>query len=295
MKDLFGADIQAKEAFLSIYCDERKIDSQAHPNRESWVYITLLIIPDSKKLEVLEILNKHRNNKDVRYYGELKFRKIDKTSRISTITRLAKLWLQEIINDTNKCFYFKVFGIKKDNLLFELFGAGTTSKGKYATIYNRFFRTAFLSAINSYFPREEYEKITISGLFHDSQGRLEAHEFFPWHLPYKVTDGRVDFKSDQFCFIDSNHRAEPKYKDDSQFIQLADLLVGSVSHCLDLPTQSSKGKNEIAEVILPLLKEMLGSVYSKVSQFEYFRKYDVSFYPSKKLTLEQFSDDADRA
>ena len=138
MKDLFGADIQGKEISLSIYCDERIIDSQKHPNKENWIYIALLMVPDSKKSEVLDILYKHREINE--YYRELKFHKL--TSHSSTITRLAKLWLREIVNDTNKRFYFKVLGIKKDNLLFELFGADSTPKGKYANIYNRFFTAA---------------------------------------------------------------------------------------------------------------------------------------------------------
>ena len=293
MKDIFGTDIHSKEISLSIYCDERKINGCQHPNNENWLYIALLIVPDSKKSEVLATLNKHRG--DTNYYYELKFRKLNKPSCISTIARLAELWLKEVIWDTNKRFYFKILGIKEDNLLFELFGGDASSKGKHENIYNRFFRANFLGALNSYFPQEEYAKITISGLFHDRQGRLEAHEFFPWHLCYKVSDERVNFLSDQLCFIDSDHRAEPKHKDCSQFIQLADLLVGSISHCLDLPAQSSEGKDEVAKVILPLLKEILGGVYSKRSRFDYFRKYDVSFYPSKKLTLEEFYNDADRA
>ena len=179
MKDMFGADMQEEGISLSIYCDDRKIDGQQHPNNESWLYIALLIIPDSKKAEILDVLNKYRNNKDIKYYGELKFHKLNKTSRISTIARLAKLWLQEVIDDSNKRLYLKILGIRRDNLLFELFGSDDSSRGKYANIYNRFFRAAFLGALNSYFPREKYENITISGLFHDRQGRLEAHEFFP--------------------------------------------------------------------------------------------------------------------
>ena len=295
MKDLFGAEIPAKEISLSIYCDERRIDSIRHPNRENWTYITLLMIPDSKKSDVLSVLNGYRGNKGIEYYSELKFHKLIKGSRISKIARLAKLWLHEITNDTNKCFYFKVFGIKMDNLLFELFGAGTASRGKYASIYNRFFRTAFLSALNSYWPQAEYEKIVISGLFHDKQGLLEAHEFFPWHLCYKVSDERISFKSSRVSFIESDHSDEPIFTGDSHFIQLTDLLVGSISHCLDLPTRFNEGKNEVAKVILPLLADILGNVYSKRSRFDYFRKYDVSFYPSKKLTLEEFSSDVDRA
>jgi len=171
-------------------------------------------------------------------------------------------------------------------LIFEVFGADKSFSKKYANIYNRFFRTAFLGALNSFFPNEKYEKVTISGLYHDAQGLLEAHDFFPWHLCYKLSDEHINFKSNQFCFVNSDHRIEPNYKDESQLIQLADLLIGSVSHCLDLPTQSNRAKNEVAKMVLPIIKR---------SRSEYFRKYDISFYPSKRLTLEEYSNDIERA
>lgn len=295
MKDIFGTDVQPKEISLSIYCDERRIDTHSHLDRGDWIYIALLVIPDSQKSEVLDVLNRCRNRDDIKCYSELKFHKLRKTGDSSAITRLAKLWLQEIVYDNNRRFYFKILGIRKDNLLFELFGGESTSKGTYANIYNRFFRTAFTGALNYFFPQGEYEKVVISGLFHDRQGELEAHEFFPWHLCYKVSGGRICFTSERFCFIESDHKVEPKHKDDSHLVQLVDLLVGSVSHCLDLPTHSNKGKNEVAKVILPLLKDILESVYSEKSRFDYFRKYDVSFYPSKRLTLSEFSNDVSRA
>lgn len=292
-KDLFGVDIPPKEISVSVYCDERMIDAKVHPNKESWVYITLLVVPDSKKSDVLTMLNRHRA--DIKHYGEVKFHKLRKGSHISTIARLAKLWLQEITNDANMCFYFKVFGIKRDNLLFELFSTETDPAEEYGNIYNRFFRMTFLGALNSYWSREEYKKVVVSGLFHHKQRILEAHGFFPWHLCYKVSNERIAFQSNQFVFIESDHNVEPNYKDDSQFIQLADILVGSISHCLDLPTRSNVGKNEVAKVVLPLVRDILGNVYSKRSCFDYFRKYDVSFYPSKKLTRAEFSNDVTRA
>ena len=39
MKDIFGADVHEKELSLSVYSDERKIDSCQHPNGENWIYI----------------------------------------------------------------------------------------------------------------------------------------------------------------------------------------------------------------------------------------------------------------
>ncbi len=188
MKDFFGTEISPKNICLSVYSDERIVDSKQHPNEEHWNYITILMIPDTKKTDLLAVLNKHRDRRDVRYQSELHFHKLDKGSEISSVTRLAKLWLKEIVNDTDRRLYFKVLGIKRDNLAFERFGPGDTHYGKYATIYNRFFRTAFLGAVNLYCPKHEYKTVTITELYHDKQGRLEEHNLFPWHLPFKVAD-----------------------------------------------------------------------------------------------------------
>jgi len=292
LKDMFGDEISAKQTALSMYCDERIIDGKQHPNGESWIYALLLIIPIHKKQEVLDVLHLHRE--DIQYYGELCFHRIDKSSSISKSTRLSKKWLEEVVNDSNKRFYFNMLGIRKDNLLFELFGPGTSPKGKYANIYNRFFRTAFLAAINSFFPSEEFETITIEEMFHDKQGLLESHDVFPWHLKQKVSSKHITFTASDICFIESNHNDEPLYKEESHFIQLADILVGAISHCLDLPTETSEGKNEVAQVILPLIKDILGNVYSNKTRFDYFRKYHISFFPSKKLTAIEFANDLER-
>lgn len=162
MKNLFGNDTKIREIPISIYCDERKIDKKQYADKESWIYIALLIIPDSKKQGLLETLNGHRENREVMYNHELKFHNL---RNIGRATRLAKLWLQEITYNADDRFYFKVLGIKKDNLLFELFGPGINPKGKYANIYNRFFRTAFTGALNLFFPMDKYENILISGFF----------------------------------------------------------------------------------------------------------------------------------
>lgn len=295
MKDLFGTEILPKDICLSVYSDERTVDSKQHPYKEHWTYITLLMIPDTKKTGLLAVLNKYRDNRDVRYHDELHFHKLDKGSEISPATRLAKLWLEEVVNDTDRRLYFRVLGIKRDNLAFQRFGLGDTHYGKYGNIYNRFFRTTFLGAVNSYWPKHKYKTVTIAELYHDKQGRLEAHNFFPWHLPLKVSDKRIDFKTDRFCFVESNHREEQTHQGESHFIQLTDVLAGSISHCLDLPTKSSKGKNEVARVILPMLREILSDSYPKGSVFRCFRKYDVSFYPSRKLTVEQLNNDCARS
>ena len=102
MKDLFGNEITEKTISLSVFCDERKIESCYHQLNENWLYISLLIIPSFKKDEILEKLKKHRQNENYEY--ELSFRKIDKPSLNSRVTRLAKLWIKDVVGDINKVF-----------------------------------------------------------------------------------------------------------------------------------------------------------------------------------------------
>ncbi len=282
MKDIFGNEITERTASLSVFCDERKIESCYHQLNENWLYISLLIIPTFKKTEILEKLGKYREDENYPY--ELSFRNIDAPSRNSNLTRLAKLWIKEVVEDLNKCFYFSILGINKDRLLFELFGEKGDRGGREENIYNRFFRANFKGAINLLFPENEYEKIVISELFHDKQGRLEAHSYFPWHLISKVSDDRISFGSNTFRFIDSDNMLEPVYKDESHFIQLADILVGSFSHCLDLPAPYSEGKKEVAKIALPLLENIVNGVYIKD------RWYSISFFPSRKLSWEEYLD-----
>jgi hypothetical protein len=277
MKGLFGDEVINRQVTISVYCDERKVDGCQHPLGENWVYVSLLIVPDDKKAEVLEVLNRHRTTEEYDY--EIKFRKIRRPSGKSKITKVARLWLNEITNDPRNRFYFKVLGIRKDNLLSKLFGA-PDSIGIDDNIYNRFFRAAFLGALNSYFPREQYDKVIITHLFHDRHGGLERHQYFPRHLFSKLGEKRVVFSNTEVKFVDSNHKREVGYQNESHFIQLADILVGSLSHCLDLPSDSNDGRNEIGRVQLPFLRNLM---HLSSGKYQYFRKYDISFFPLRKL------------
>jgi len=203
------------------------------------------------------------------------------------MTKLAKLWLNEIVNDTYRRFYFKVLGIYLDNLLFELFGGKNSLKSIYGTVYNRFFRTTFKGALNLYYPPKAYNEIIVSGLFHDKQGELETHKYFPTHICRVMEDNRVHFNLDKVCFVESNHNDEPNYKGESQLIQLTDILAGSISQCFDLSSLDD-GKNEVAKVILPLLKRIMEQKPRRRSRYDFFHKYDVSFFPRDKLTKDEF-------
>lgn len=279
MRDIFGNPVLPKEVELYIFADERKkVDNR-------WDYIAILIIPADKISEALEILNEHR--REIRYNGEVKFANVNKKAKGEKF-ELAKRWLEEIILDGQMrrgIFYFNILGIDRYNLNFEFFGNGNTPKGKYPNIYNRFFRTTFLSGVKSFF--HEYDKILVKNIFHDSEGNLEQHEYFSWHLIWKVEqeEDKISFENDEIIFINSDLRKEKKYKYEeiSNFIQLTDVIVGAVSYCLDYSNPNNKGQKQLAELILPLVDRLVNSPSNKNSRFGYFNKYRLAFFPKQVL------------
>lgn len=48
----------------------------------------------------------------------------------------------------------------------------------------------------------------------------------------------------------------------------------------------NKGKNNVAKVILPLLRSILVEC-----KFKEYPKYDIQFFPARKLTIEEFDTD----
>lgn len=265
--NLFGEN-KINKINVALFTDERKNIGN------TWNYICTIIIPTKYFNDFYDSLMQHRQNVD--YFHELKFGEIGQSGQK---LELAKLWLSEILKDRDKKIYFKILGL--DSQLFDenLFGEGSIKKGSnYANLYNRFFRTNVLS-IKYFF--NEYEEILVDRIFHDTEGNLENHALFSWHCIWKIDDEdkKIKNKYDQVVFVNSNHAEEKQHPKVSQIIQLSDILVGAVSHCLDFEKPKHKGRNEIGELIYPLLKRILTKPKNVNSSFNYYRKYDVSFFP----------------
>ena len=278
IRDIWGNKIQPKEIKLFLFADERK-RVKVRGRDERWDYLCLLVIPSNKIDAAIEILKHHRG--EVEYFEELRFREINKKAKGKKF-ELAKRWLEEIIEDGKQgrgIFYFSILGIDKNKLDFSCFGEGDSPKGKYANVYNRFFRTNFLSTIKSFF--DEYDSIIVERIFHDREGNLEQHEYFNWHLIWKVEreEERIFFASDKIIFVESDHRKEKNFPWASHFIQLADILVGSVSYCMELSNPRHKGQKELAKVMLPLVEKLVYRADNKNSRFGYFKKYKLAFFP----------------
>jgi len=264
--DLFGEHNKTR-INVALFTDERKNICDA------WNYISTIIIPTNLFNPFYETLMTHRKN--VGYFNELIFREIGKSG---PKLELAKLWLSEILNDENNKIYFKILGLDRRHFDENIFGDGSLKKGSnYANLYNRFFRTNILS-IKYFF--NKYDEIIIDKIFHDTEGNLENHHLFDWHCIWKLeTDSKIKSKFSKVVFVDSNHFEEKTHPKVSQIIQFSDLLVGTVSHCLDFEIKDHRGRNELGSIIFPLLKRILKSPLNVNSSYKYYRKYDVSFFP----------------
>lgn len=277
--DIFGDSISPKEIEIYIFADERKkINNQ-------WDYIAILIIPSDKISKALEILKEHRQK--IGYNKEIKFSSVNKKAKGEKF-ELAKNWLLEIIKDGQEnrgIFYFNILGIDRNNLDFRFFGNDNTPKGKYANIYNRFFRTVFLSGVKSFF--HDYDNIIVKNIFHDTEGNLESHKYFNWHLIWKVTknEEKINFNNDEIIFLNSDPDKEQNYKEFSDFIQLIDIIVGSISYCLDYSNPNNMGQEKLGKIILPLVERLIYKSSNKNSKYGYFNKYKLSFFPKVKLNF----------
>jgi hypothetical protein len=275
--DIFGNPIPPKEIEIYIFADERKKVN----NR--WDYIATLIIPSNKISKAAEILKGHRQK--IGYDKEIKFSNINKKAKGEKF-ELAKNWLSEIVRDGREkrgVFYFNILGIDREKLDFNCFGEDNTPKGKYANIYNRFFRTVFLSGVKSFFGG--HDSIIVKNIFHDTEGNLESHKYFNCHLIWKIeqTEENIHFDNNEIIFLNSDPSREHVYKEFSDFIQLIDVIVGSISYCLDYSNPKNRGQEKLAQIMLPLVDRLINKSSNRNSSYGYFNKYKLSFFPKGKM------------
>lgn len=285
--DLFGKHYaKIKPISLSIYADE--IKKYKNRENENWFYIGILLIPEEKKKVALEKLNIAR--KESCYDRELHFSSLSNYSYAKVNnekTLLAKKWLDLLFKDKNdSCYYFTVLGINYSKINLGLFG--TDKRELFQNIYNRFFRTAIKSSLSYFFSKKT---IIIENIFHDNENHLAKHIYFDWHCINKLNEEmeNISFSTDCITFIDSDHNKEVKHKDEAHFIQLIDIILGSIRLGLD-DTTIKDGCCEIAEEMCKLLERMMRKPGNKNSRYGYYRKYSVSFFPSQRLNSEEILD-----
>jgi len=262
-------------AEVTVYCDdvqEAKLENHAFGLNEKWTYLGLLIVPNHCKDNLSQKLCELRGGEDTEvHYVE---------AGSGPKFRVAKTWLNFLIEHNKKdmgWIYFYILGINLMNLDLSRFGP-RNQQDRHMTIYNRFFRTALLKSLKTYFSASE--RIIVRQIFHDnSPGR--HHRYFPWHAIHRINtnDPRITIEEPEIRFINSDHRERNGDPVESHFIQFIDVILGSTVNCLHYSSQN-ENKVALAEIMLPLVDRLLNRPRNVNSRYHYVGRQRIEFFPS---------------
>lgn len=295
MDTLLGSE-EINETEINIYADE--VQDRIDPNTsDKWHYIGL-IIEDCKTPLLNELIKlRYCNNFDKKspYYEKndccLHWVDIDSADEINILKR----WFDYVCSPdkdswnycgrnfcvlpSKKTFRFYMLGINSSKLNDEEFNP----QDDFGSKYNRFFRTAILYSVKKYFPNK---KIIIKNIFHE-QGVQENNYYFPWYCIYKIgQDHLITTESHSIEFLPKDHKINER----SNIIQLCDCFLGaSVNILHGMNYQSDRGsvKKEILDKYqLPLFKRIVENPTNRNSNYNYFRRISVSFFPKNATKID---------
>lgn len=142
-------------------------------------------------------------------------------------------------------FYSYILGLNDSKLVKEEFGVADSFNNKY----NRFFRTAILYALKTFFGDKQ---IIVENIYHE-KGQQAGHDYFPWHCIYIIrTEDNISFNTSGITFLPKDHKKDKR----ANLIQLCDAILGvstSLIHGID-KSNASKYREELADLYLPLFK-----------------------------------------
>lgn len=279
------ASPQTSQRRIRFFVDESKPQPKHHRRGESWLYVGVLGIPEDKIDSAAERLVRARDRACPGYDGEVHFEQI----RDGRKKRVAAAWMDDVLHDHTGTFHLHVLGINQDLLNEAAFGDDDATQRR--RIYSRFVRTSLAYAAKSFFPGDD---VVVVDVVHDRTQEMEDDAWFDWHVPYAAArDNGVRFESSRLAFTDSDHRREPLRPRDSHFVQLIDVLLGSVRQCLDFPSERPEAI-ELGTKMLPLIERMMSGKRNPNSRYHYVDRCSVSFFPSSPLSLEQLADAEER-
>ncbi len=280
--DLFGHYNNTKQetVHVNIYADE--VQGKVCPyTKNLWNYIGI-IVEDIANPLLNDIINERflgnfdrkskyfeKNNKIV-HWADL---------RIADTKNICKRWFKYILNPikSKSTFYSYILGLNDSFLVKEEFDMNNDFNSKY----NRFFRSAVLYSLKTFFSGK---KIVVENIFHE-EGQQQHHEYFPWHVIFKVSEEpNISFNCDEITFLPKDHKKNIK----SNLIQLCDCLLGvstSIIHGIE-KSKSSKYREELADLYLPLFKRIIKNPQNIRSRFEYYNRILVRFFPKEKTTID---------
>lgn len=280
MKDLFGKDGQQEVLHLNIYADE--IQSKICPmSGDSWHYIGLIIENLAEPLLEGIIGERFMNNFDENssYFSKNNVPIHWSDIRSADTKNVCKRWFEYILTPqkSEKSFYSYILGLNDSKLIKDEFDL----EDQFNSKYNRFFRSAILYSLKSFFPNK---KIVVENIFHEI-GQQENNEIFPWYSIYKLKDQNenIKFKCNEIVFLPKDHRQHKH----SNIIQLCDCVLGastSIIHGIE-KSNNSKYREELADLYLPLLNRIVNEGNNRNSSYRHYKRVAISFFPREKTEI----------
>lgn len=278
--DLFGKQNAASPVKVNLYADE--VQSKLCPyTNDDWSYIGIVVEPCGSGLlsDIVDVRYCSNYDRTSPFYS--------KNDRIVHWIDVADIdsknicyrWITYILDPcrSRKSFYAYILGLNNAKLNKHEFG----DEQEFNRKYNRFFRTAVLYAIKSFFPTDE---VVIENIFHE-QGQQQNHDYFPWHCIHKLDQGdnKITCACESVTFLPKSHRNCPE----SHVVQLCDLFLGLCTSGLHgiADSNNSKYKAELLEIFLPLLKRMIDEPYNKNSSYEHSNRMMIRNFPREKTDL----------
>ena len=143
-------------------------------------------------------------------------------------------------------------------------------------IYNRFFRTAIIYSIKSFF--SEYNEVIIDNIYHDC-GNMDHHKYFKKQPLRKINEEikKVKLNCTEITTIHTDN--DNCLDEHNAMLQLIDLYLGAVMNCLH--HAGKKHKEEIALKLYPVIERCINNPGNKNSK--YYKINSISFYPKHKI------------
>ena len=292
-----------KKFELEIYADEIVTPTDFKGSKKNFIALGVLFVPTNNKVQIINELANRRclfekskvwvwKHKDCPFYqsckqewheannGEIHHQKLRQARASKALKEISISWLKFLIKNNKSgkgIIYFNLLYIDLDKLEIDNFG----QEKIHENIYNKFFRTVLSYGIKAFFP--DY-KVVIKRVYHD-KGGMEFHQYFP-HLNLRklatTLDGGTIVSEPEICFIDSDHRGylktnEPLHEE-SNIIQFIDLILGTFTQNIFYSSDDNI-KKELAMIVRPLVSRLIESPNNKNSDYNYYGKQKISFYP----------------
>lgn len=280
-KDLFGNPICDEVIKINIYADEIQ-EKRCPYTQEKWFYIGIIVEKLTEPLLDDIIRERYCDNYDK---NSPFFKKNDRRIHWSELSdadtmNICKRWFNYILNPalSGSKFFSYILGINDSKLNREKFN----QENLFFSKYNRFFRSAILYALKTFFPNK---KIIVANVFHE-EGQQKYHDYFPWHCIYKIesTEKNINFECNEIVFLPKNHRLDKR----SNIIQLCDAFMGACTSIIHgiASNKANKFKKQLMDMLLPLMKKMINEPYRHDEYYNHANRIMIRFFPRKNLPPE---------